>query len=81
MYKWPQNHNLIIRTTVLKVNIDIILKIILSLPGTAIENFQEPLLRNFLKVIINKFNINFSVFLKSILNDSKIKVSIEKGNN
>lgn len=81
MYKWPQNHNLIIRTTVFKVNIDIILKIILSLPGTCNWKFSGATASEFLKVIINKFNINFSVFFKLILNDSKIKVSIEKGIN
>lgn len=81
MYKWPQNHNLIIRTTVLKVNIGKILKIILSLPGTCIWKFSGATASEFLKVIINKFNIKYSGFFKLILNDSKIKVSVEKGNN
>lgn len=81
MYKWPQNHNLIIRTTVLKVNIGIILKIILSLPGTCNWKLSGATASEFLKVIINKFNIKYSGFLKLILNDSKIKVSVEKGNN
>lgn len=43
--------------------------------------FLGVIVLEFLKVIINKFNINFFVFLKLILNDSKIKVFIEKGNN
>lgn len=53
----------------------------MSLPGTCNWKFSGATASEFLKVIINKFNINFSVFLELILNDSKIKVSIEKGNN